>query len=185
MYPKLVKDYPAMFLPLNFHLTFCEDSEMQNLMKRHFYFEQPVYPDVDSQLIALQARADELFEYYNKLAYMRGLSEELNPLYNYDRTTEITEKTDGKTENAADNENKYYEYPMNTGTKKQVNMNNGKSTGTAKSDNTRVMKDHTYGNIGVQTLGDIVESTADKVYTLYLLKQRYIKAFDDLFMITL
>lgn len=185
MYPPRVMEQEQIFLNLKFNLTFATDTEMRDLMRRHFYFQQLVYADPDAEILALQSRADEISDYYNKLAYMRGLSEEINPLYNYDRTTEITETNTGENVTSGENDTLYSEFPMNTPSKKNVNDTVNKSATTGKSDTARNYKEHTFGNIGVQTLGDIVESSENKVYTLYLLKQRFIMEFDDLFMLTI
>ncbi len=186
-YPNLVKDHPELFLNIEFHLDWIDDSKMRDLMKRHFAFEEMAYPDVDTQAYAVQARADLLAEHYNKLFSLIGLSEQTteNPLWNYDRFEDIEEATKNKAQSSVNSDTLGSQFPMDKGIKKPVSESEGKSNANTSADGALDHHGHVYGNIGVQTLGAIEESTEEMYARLYRLKERYLAEFDDYFMLSM
>lgn len=165
----LLKNNSECLINLQFGLKFASDTEIREMLLGMYYTEELVYDYLGLQSYKMQNLANRLKEYYNKLYDLRVSSEKYDPLANFDKTSVITEKIKGDTETA--------QFPMNTTAKKNVT--------SGASDSVREYNERTYGNIGVQTLGDIAKSTRNDLYDLYKLKEQYCKEFSNLFMITL
>ena len=173
-YPNLVMDNQQIFLNLQCNLKWFKDSDIKKMLVNRYLTEECAYPDDRLMAVKLQNKADQLSEYYNKLYDLIGLSEEVNnPLYNYDRYEEWKENSNGNSDNM------YSEFPMDTNKEKNVNHNKGNTQGDLDH------KGHIYGNIGVQTLGDIEKSTQEMYERLYQLKSQYIEEYTDFFMLNI
>lgn len=182
-YPNLVKDHTEIFLNLKCNLDFATDTEMRDMMKRHYYFESLTYPDVDAEALALQIRADEISDYYNQLYKIQLETAKFNPLENYDLREEASTKSETNSTSKANSESTMSEFPMDTNTKKPVNNTVSGSNGSGNVNGNATLNSHKHGNIGVQTLGDIEESTEEMYKRVYQLKLRYIQEFTRYFMV--
>lgn len=166
-------DNQQIFLPIKFNLTWWKDSDIRKMLIDTYFTEECIYPDDELMVKKLQNKADQLYDYYNKLHELVGLAETFdNPLYNYDKFSEGNGTTNGSGDviNA--------EFPMDSNQEK--NVKHDKGTNDSKYQNFL----HEYGNIGVQTLGDIYKSTADMYEREYTLKKQYIHEFTRLFMLS-
>lgn len=167
-------NHQAIMLPIEFGLDWWKDSDIRKEMLHYYFTQEMTWPDEELMVIKLQNKANLIAEKYNKLFSLIGLSEEFsNPLENYDRFEDWTD--DGK----SSSDQMYSEFPMDKGIKKNVNQT---ETGINSGN---VHHGHIHGNIGVMTLGESEKQTEQMYERLYMLKQRYIKEFDNLFMITM
>lgn len=158
-YPNLLMNNPQILAPIEFKLSWWKDSEIREMMTNTYLTEECAYPDDRLMVAKIQNKANQLSEYYNKLYHLKDLAEEVtNPLYNYDRFEDTTD--DGKSNSDSMNS----EFPMDSDREKNVNhIVQGNTAGN-------VRHSHIYGNIGVQTLGDIEKSTREMYERLYELK---------------
>lgn len=174
-YPNLVMNNQQIFLPIDFKLDWFSNAEIKEMMKARYLTEEMAFPSREIMVIKLQNKANELSELYNKLFYLKGLSESVteNPLWNYDRFEDWKENSNGNSDAL------YSEFPMDTNGEKNVNHTKGNTKGDLDH------KGHIYGNIGVQTLGDIEQATEEMYKRVYQLKAQYVEEFKDFFMLNI
>lgn len=185
MYPSsnMVLNHQSIFLPIKFHLDWIPDIEMRELMLNYYLTQDMAYPDESLMVIKLQNKADLIAEYWNKIYKLRQI--EYEPIENYDRYEDITEtgKSNGKSNSSGTS--LYSEFPMESPLKKSVNNTDNNSSANSEANTDTQRRAHIHGNIGVTTSQQMLESEINLQKQLSMLKQLYIKEYDDLFFINL
>ena len=139
---------------------------------------EPLYKDAEFMQHACEVWAKKWFHAFERWAL--ALSEEYNPLHNYDRWEEIEEEHDDATTNKLDaststkdtNTNKRSAFDSNNYEPHDQSQLDG--SGTSKSDasgtdkGTFERKAHLYGNIGVTTSAQMLEGELEvRKHNLY------------------
>ena len=139
---------------------------------------EPLYKDAEFMQQACEVWAKKWFHAFERWAL--ALSEEYNPLHNYDRWEEIEEEHDDATTNKLDaststkdtNTNKRSAFDSNNYEPHDQSQLDG--SGTSKSDasgtdkGTFERKAHLYGNIGVTTSAQMLEGEREvRQHNLY------------------
>lgn len=179
----MVMNHQSIFLPIQFHLDWISDTEVRELLLNYYLTQDMAYPDESLMVIKLQNKANLISEYWNKVYKLTTI--EYQPIENYDRYEDIEDNgsTSG-TSNSNSNSNSY-EYPMESPLKKQVASSDGNGTANSSATAKNVRKAHIHGNIGVTTSQQMLESEINLQKQLSMLKELYVKEYNDLFMIIL
>ena len=112
-----------------------------------------------------------------------ALRMEYSPIENYDRYEDIEDNGSTSGTSNSNSESNAYEFPMESPLKKQTAASDGKGTANSSATAQNTRKAHIHGNIGVTTSQQMLESEINLQKQLSMLKQLYIKAYDDLFFI--
>ena len=179
----MVMNHQSIFLPIEFHLDWISDTEMRELMLNYYLTQDMAYPDEKLMVIKLQNKANLIAEYWNKIYTLRTI--EYKPIENYDRYEDIEDNGTTSGTSNSNSESNAYEFPMETPLKKQTAASDGKGTANSSATAQNTRKAHIHGNIGVTTSQQMLESEIELQKQLSMLKQLYIRAYDDLFMIVL
>lgn len=179
----MVINHQSIFLPIKFNLDWVEDTQMRDLMLNYYLTQDMAYPDESLMVVKLQNKANLISEYWNKLYNLKSI--EYQPIENYDRYEDITEtgKSKGKSSNSGTS--LYSEFPMESPLKKSVNNTDSNSSANSEANTDSQRKAHIHGNIGVTTSQQMLESEINLQKQLSMLKQLYIKEYEDLFFINL
>lgn len=179
----MVMNHQSIFLPIKFHLDWMPDTEVRKLMLNYYLTQDMAYPDEELMVIKLQNKANLIAEYWNKIYTLKTI--EYQPIENYDRYEDIEDNgTTSGTSNSNSNSNSY-EYPMEAAAKKPVASSDGNGTANSSATAKNVRKAHIHGNIGVTTSQQMLESEINLQKQLSMLKELYVKEYNDLFMIIL
>lgn len=179
----MVMNHQSIFLPIKFKLDWISDTEVRELLLNYYLTQDMAYPDESLMVIKLQNKADLISEYWNKVYKLTTI--EYQPIENYDRYEDIEDNgsTSG-TSNSNSNSNSY-EYPMESPLKKPVASSDGNGTANSSATSQNTRKAHIHGNIGVTTSQQMLESEINLQKQLSMLKELYVKEYNDLFMIIL
>lgn len=179
----MVINHQSIFLPIKFNLDWVEDTQMRDLMLNYYLTQDMAYPDESLMVLKLQNKANLIAEYWNKLYNLKRI--EYQPIENYDRYEDITEtgKSNGKSNSSGTS--LYSEFPMESPLKKSVNNTDSNSSANSEANTDTTRKAHIHGNIGVTTSQQMLESEINLQKQLSMLKQLYIKEYEDLFFINL
>lgn len=178
----MVMNHQSIFLPIKFHLDWMPDKEVRKLMLNYYLTQDMAYPDEALMAIKLQNKADLIAEYWNKVYKLKMI--EYQPTENYDRYEDIVDSGSTSGTSNSNSESNAYEFPMEAPLKKQVAASDGKGTASSSATAQNTRKAHIHGNIGVSSQ-QMLESEIDLQKQLSMLKQLYIKEYEDLFMIIL
>lgn len=179
----MVINHQSIFLPIKFNLNWVEDTQMRELMLNYYLTQDMAYPDESLMVLKIQNKANLISEYWNKMYSLKSI--EYQPIENYDRYEDITEtgKSKGKSSNSGTS--LYSEFPMESPLKKSVNNTDSNSSANSEANTDTQRKAHIHGNIGVTTSQQMLESEINLQKQLSMLKQLYIKEYEDLFIINL
>lgn len=179
----MVMNHQSIFQPIKFGLDWVDDTELRELMLNYYLTQDMAYPDESLMVLKLQNKANLISEYWNKLYTLRSI--EYQPIENYDRYEDITEtgKSNGKSNSSGTS--LYSEFPMESPLKKSVNNTDSNSSANSEANTDTQRKAHIHGNIGVTTSQQMLESEINLQKQLSMLKQLYIKEYEDLFFINL
>lgn len=185
MYPSsnMVINHQSIFMPIKFGLDWVEDTQMRELMLNYYLTQDMAYPDESLMVLKLQNKANLISEYWNKLYTLRSI--EYQPIENYDRYEDITETGKSKGQSSSNGNSLYSEFPMESPLKKSVNNTDSNSSANSEANTDTQRKAHIHGNIGVTTSQQMLESEINLQKQLSMLKQLYIKEYEDLFFINL
>lgn len=179
----MVINHQSIFLPIKFGLDWVEDTQMRELMLNYYLTQDMAYPDESLMVLKLQNKANLISEYWNKLYTLRSI--EYQPIENYDRYEDITETGKSKGQSSNSGNSLYSEFPMESPLKKSVNNTDSNSSANSEANTDTQRKAHIHGNIGVTTSQQMLESEINLQKQLSMLKQLYIKEYEDLFFINL
>lgn len=179
----MVINHQSIFLPIKFGLDWVEDTQMRELMLNYYLTQDMAYPDESLMVLKLQNKANLISEYWNKLYTLRSI--EYQPIENYDRYEDITETGKSKGQSSSNGNSLYSEFPMESPLKKSVNDTDSNSSANSEANTDTQRKAHIHGNIGVTTSQQMLESEINLQKQLSMLKQLYIKEYEDLFFINL
>lgn len=179
----MVINHQSIFLPIKFGLDWVEDTQMRDLMLNYYLTQDMAYPSEELMVLKIQNKANLISEYWNKLYNLKSI--EYQPIENYDRYEDITEtgKSNGKSNSSGTS--LYSEFPMESPLKKSVNNTDSNSSANSEANTDSTRKAHIHGNIGVTTSQQMLESEINLQKQLSMLKQLYIKEYEDLFFINL
>ena len=185
MYPSsnMVINHQSIFLPIKFNLDWVEDTQMRDLMLNYYLTQDMAYPDESLMVLKLQNKANLISEYWNKLYNLKSI--EYQPIENYDRYEDIQELGKSKGQSSNSGTSLYSEFPMESPLKKSVNNTDSNSSANSEANTDTQRKAHIHGNIGVTTSQQMLESEINLQKQLSMLKQLYIKEYEDLFFINL
>lgn len=185
MYPSsnMVINHQSIFLPIKFGLNWVEDTQMRDLMLNYYLTQDMAYPSEELMVMKLQNKANLISEYWNKLYNLKSI--EYQPIENYDRYEDITETGKSKGQSSNSGTSLYSEFPMESPLKKSVNNTDSNSSANIEANTDTQRKAHIHGNIGVTTSQQMLESEINLQKQLSMLKQLYIKEYEDLFFINL
>lgn len=185
MYPSsnMVINHQSIFLPIKFGLDWVEDTQMRDLMLNYYLTQDMAYPDESLMVLKIQNKANLISEYWNKMYKLRSI--EYQPLENYDRYEDIQETGLSKGKSSNSGTSLYSEFPMESPLKKSVNNTDSNSSANSEANTDTTRKAHIHGNIGVTTSQQMLESEINLQKQLSMLKQLYIKEYEDLFFINL
>lgn len=185
MYPSsnMVINHQSIFLPIKFGLDWVEDTQMRELMLNYYLTQDMAYPNESLMVLKLQNKANLISEYWNKLYKLRSIK--YQPIENYDRYEDITETGLSKGKSSNSGTSLYSEFPMESPLKKSVNNTDSNSSANSEANTDTQRKAHIHGNIGVTTSQQMLESEINLQKQLSMLKQLYIKEYEDLFFINL
>ena len=179
----MVINHQSIFLPIKFNLNWMSDTEVRELLLNYYLTQDMAYPDESLMVIKLQNKANLISEYWNKLYSLKSI--EYAPIENYDRYEDITETGLSKGKSNSSGTSLYSEFPMESPLKKSVNNTDNNSSANSEANTDTQRKAHIHGNIGVTTSQQMLESEIELQKQLSMLKQLYIKEYNDLFMIVL
>ena len=179
----MVMNHQSIFLPIKFHLDWISDTEMRELMLNDYLTQDMAYPDEALMVIKLQNKANLIAEYWNKVYKLKTI--EYKPIENYDRYEDIEAHRSTSGTRYSNSESNAYEFPMESPLKKQTAASDGKGSANSSATAQSTRKAHIHGNIGITTSQQMLESEMELQKQLSMLKQLYIRAYDDLFMIIL
>ena len=179
----MVINHKSIFLPIKFKLDWVSDIELRELLLNYYLTQDMAYPSEELMVLKLQNKANLIAEYWNKLYTLKSI--EYQPIENYDRYEDITEtgKSNGKSNSSGTS--LYSEFPMESPLKKSVNNTDSNSSANSEANTDTTRKAHIHGNIGVTTSQQMLESEINLQKQLSMLKQLYIKEYEDLFFINL
>lgn len=185
MYPSsnMVINHQSVFLPIKFGLNWVEDTQMRDLMLNYYLTQDMAYPDESLMVLKIQNKANLISEYWNKIYKLKTI--EYQPLENYDRYEDIKETGLSKGQSSNSGTSLYSEFPMESPLKKSVNNTDSNSSANSEANTDTTRKAHIHGNIGVTTSQQMLESEINLQKQLSMLKQLYIKEYEDLFFINL
>lgn len=185
MYPSsnMVINHQSIFLPIKFGLNWVEDTQMRDLMLNYYLTQDMAYPDESLMVVKLQNKANLISEYWNKLYNLKSI--EYQPIENYDRYEDIQETGNSKGQSNSSGTSLYSEFPMESPLKKSVNNTDSNTKANSEANTNGTRKAHIHGNIGVTTSQQMLESEINLQKQLSMLKQLYIKEYEDLFFINL
>lgn len=179
----MVINHQSIFLPIKFGLDWVEDTQMRDLMLNYYLTQDMAYPDESLMVVKLQNKANLISEYWNKLYNLKSI--EYQPIENYDRYEDIQETGNSKGQSNSSGTSLYSEFPMESPLKKSVNNTDSNSSANSEANTNGTRKAHIHGNIGVTTSQQMLESEINLQKQLSMLKQLYIKEYEDLFFINL
>lgn len=179
----MVINHQSIFLPIKFGLNWVEDTQMRDLMLNYYLTQDMAYPDESLMVLKIQNKANLISEYWNKLYKLRSI--EYQPIENYDRYEDIQETGLSKGQSSNSGTSLYSEFPMESPLKKSVNNTDSNSSANSEANTDTTRKAHIHGNIGVTTSQQMLESEINLQKQLSMLKQLYIKEYEDLFFINL
>lgn len=179
----MVINHQSIFLPISFKLDWVSDTELRELMLNYYLTQDMAYPDERLMVIKLQNKANLIAEYWNKLYTLKTI--EYQPIENYDRYEDITETGNSNSSANSSGTSLYSEFPMESPLKKSVNNTDSNSSANSEANTDTQRKAHIHGNIGVTTSQQMLESEINLQKQLSMLKQLYIKEYEDLFFINL
>lgn len=179
----MVINHQSIFLPIKFNLNWVEDTQMRELMLNYYLTQDMAYPDESLMVLKLQNKANLISEYWNKLYTLKQV--EYQPIENYDRYEDITETGKSNGSSKSSGTSLYSEFPMESPLKKSVNNTDSNSSANSEANTDTQRKAHIHGNIGVTTSQQMLESEINLQKQLSMLKQLYIKEYEDLFFINL
>lgn len=179
----MVINHQSIFLPIKFGLDWVEDTQMRDLMLNYYLTQDMAYPDESLMVLKIQNKANLISEYWNKLYNLKSI--EYQPIENYDRYEDIQETGNSKGQSNSSGTSLYSEFPMESPLKKSVNNTDNNSSANSEANTNGTRKAHIHGNIGVTTSQQMLESEINLQKQLSMLKQLYIKEYEDLFFINL
>lgn len=179
----MVINHQSIFLPIKFGLDWVEDTQMRELMLNYYITQDMAYPDESLMVLKLQNKANLISEYWNKMYSLKSI--EYQPIENYDRYEDITETGKSNGSSKSSGTSLYSEFPMESPLKKSVNNTDSNSSANSEANTDTTHKAHIHGNIGVTTSQQMLESEINLQKQLSMLKQLYIKEYEDLFIINL
>lgn len=179
----MVINHQSIFLPIKFGLDWVEDTQMRELMLNYYITQDMAYPDESLMVLKLQNKANLISEYWNKLYSLKSIK--YQPIENYDRYEDITETGKSNGSSKSSGTSLYSEFPMESPLKKSVNNTDSNSSANSEANTDTTHKAHIHGNIGVTTSQQMLESEINLQKQLSMLKQLYIKEYEDLFIINL
>lgn len=179
----MVINHQSIFLPIKFNLNWVEDTQMRELMLNYYLTQDMAYPDESLMVLKLQNKANLISEYWNKLYTLKQV--EYQPIENYDRYEDITETGKSNGSSKSSGTSLYSEFPMESPLKKSVNNTDSNSSANSEANTDTQRRAHIHGNIGVTTSQQMLESEINLQKQLSMLKQLYIKEYEDLFFINL
>lgn len=179
----MVINHQSIFLPIKFGLDWVEDTQMRELMLNYYITQDMAYPDESLMVLKLQNKANLISEYWNKLYNLKSI--EYQPIENYDRYEDITETGKSNGSSKSSGTSLYSEFPMESPLKKSVNNTDSNTEANSEANTNGTRKAHIHGNIGVTTSQQMLESEINLQKQLSMLKQLYIKEYEDLFIINL
>lgn len=179
----MVINHQSIFLPIKFGLDWVEDTQMRELMLNYYITQDMAYPDESLMVLKLQNKANLISEYWNKLYNLKSI--EYQPIENYDRYEDITETGKSNGSSKSSGTSLYSEFPMESPLKKSVNNTDSNTEANSEANTDTQHKAHIHGNIGVTTSQQMLESEINLQKQLSMLKQLYIKEYEDLFIINL
>lgn len=179
----MVINHQSIFLPIEFKLDWVKDTELRDLMLNYYLTQDMAYPSEELMVLKLQNKANLISEYWNKLYTLKSI--EYEPIENYDRYEDITETGNSKGQSSSSGTSLYSEFPMESPLKKSVNNTDSNSSANSEANTNGTRKAHIHGNIGVTTSQQMLESEINLQKQLSMLKQLYIKEYEDLFIINL
>lgn len=179
----MVINHQSIFLPIKFGLDWVEDTQMRDLMLNYYLTQDMAYPDESLMVLKLQNKANLISDYWNKLYKLRSI--EYQPIENYDRYEDIQETGISKGKSSNSGTSLYSEFPMESPLKKSVNNTDSNTEANSEANTNGTRKAHIHGNIGVTTSQQMLESEINLQKQLSMLKQLYIKEYEDLFFINL
>lgn len=167
-----VYDNTEIFLNLEFGLDWISDAEMRKHLKERYYFEEMAYPNKYAMQLALQAKADEIADYFNELH--KTTVYEYDPTINY----KMRETANGSSSSTATGNNNSKEYPQDNPTNgKLIGSSDSTSSGSATAQS---ITERT-GTIGLTTQALIAQQRE----VLLNLVDRYENEFKDYFILSL
>ena len=179
----MVINHQSIFLPIKFGLDWVEDTQMRELMLNYYLTQDMAYPDEALMVLKLQNKANLISEYWNKMYSLKSI--EYQPIENYDRYEDIQETGISKGKSSNSGTSLYSEFPMESPLKKSVNNTDSNTEANSEANTNGTRKAHIHGNIGVTTSQQMLESEINLQKQLSMLKQLYIKEYEDLFFINL
>lgn len=179
----MVINHQSIFLPIKFGLDWVEDTQMRELMLNYYLTQDMAYPDESLMVLKIQNKANLISEYWNKMYSLKSI--EYQPIENYDRYEDIQETGNSKGQSSSSGTSLYSEFPMESPLKKSVNNTDSNSSANSEANTSGTRKAHIHGNIGVTTSQQMLESEINLQKQLSMLKQLYIKEYEDLFFINL
>ena len=179
----MVINHQSIFLPIKFGLDWVEDTQMRDLMLNYYLTQDMAYPDESLMVLKIQNKANLISEYWNKLYNLKSI--EYQPIENYDRYEDITETGKSNGSSKSSGTSLYSEFPMESPLKKSVNNTDSNTEANSEANTNGTRKAHIHGNIGVTTSQQMLESEINLQKQLSMLKQLYIKEYEDLFFINL
>ena len=179
----MVINHQSIFLPIKFGLDWVEDTKMRELMLNYYLTQDMAYPDESLMVLKIQNKANLISEYWNKMYSLKSI--EYQPIENYDRYEDIQETGNSKGQSNSSGTSLYSEFPMESPLKKSVNNTDSNSSANSEANTNGTRKAHIHGNIGVTTSQQMLESEINLQKQLSMLKQLYIKEYEDLFFINL
>lgn len=179
----MVINHQSIFLPIKFGLNWVEDTQMRDLMLNYYLTQDMAYPDESLMVLKIQNKANLISEYWNKMYSLKSI--EYQPIENYDRYEDIQETGLSKGQSSNSGTSLYSEFPMESPLKKSVNNTDSNSSANSEANTDTTRKAHIHGNIGVTTSQQMLESEINLQKQLSMLKQLYIKEYEDLFFINL
>lgn len=179
----MVLNHQSIFLPIKFKLNWISDTEVRELLLNYYLTQDMAYPDEALMVIKLQNKANLISEYWNKLYELKQI--EYKPIENYDRYEDIVENGKSSGNSSGSSVTNSYEYPMESPLKKQVASSDSSNNANSSGNSENITKAHMHGNIGVTTSQQMLESEINLQKQLSMLKELYVKEYNDLFMIVL
>ena len=150
---------PTLFDNVNFPEGIDKDLAVNEILTRAGEFEL-IYSDLDFLKFQITKWASKHYRTFDK--WINALNIEFDPLYNYDRYEEITDKTENSgsvSSNAgATTTGKVSAYDSSSYQPKDETSTSSESGETSGSESNYSHKAHLYGNIGVTTSSELLES---------------------------
>lgn len=150
---------PTLFDNVNFPEGIEKDLAVNEILTRAGEFEL-IYSDLDFLKFQITKWASKHYRTFDK--WINALNIEFDPLYNYDRYEEITDKTENSgsvSSNAgATTTGKVSAYDSSSYQPKDETTTSSNSGETSGSESNYSHTAHLYGNIGVTTSSELLES---------------------------